>query len=90
MKVTERNGVKSLDTDAIYNVYAVDAPPSARYASDYSERAIHYMVLLYGETRKRRVYATPIGNVSVVYLKVRGEIIHCESALDSALHRKGN
>ena len=54
---------------------------------DYSERPTRYMVRLTGENRWRRVYAQPIGNVSVIYLKVKGKDIYCEMALEWALHR---
>lgn len=87
MKTAIRNGVEYLDSDGIENVFATPAPWSAQYAGPYSERPIHYTVQLRGEKRKRRVYATPIGNVSVIYIKVGGRRIHCESAIDFAMHR---
>ena len=52
------------------------------------ERPTRYMVTLHGETRPRRVYATPIGNVSVLYIKSHGHFVYCEAALDSALHSR--
>ena len=58
------------------------------YNGDYSERPTRYMVTLHGETRPRRVYAAPIGNVAVFYLKSQGHTIYCETALDSALHSR--
>ena len=59
-----------------------------KYRGDYSERPTRYMVTLHGETRPRRVYAAPIGNVAVFYLKSQGHTIYCETALDSALHSR--
>ena len=72
--------------DAIRRV-DIKEPPH-RYYGDYSERPTRYMVTLNNETRPRRVYATPIGNVSVLYLKTHGHEIYCESALDAALHSR--
>lgn len=81
--VTER-----LDYDAIAEVFREEISNySSRYYGDYSERPTPYKVRLVGEGRKRRVYATPIGNVSVIYLKTEGRTVYCESALDAALHR---
>ena len=57
-----------------------------RYYPDYSERPMRYMVRLHRDNRWRRVYAYPIGNVSVIYLKVKGGNVYCEAALDRALH----
>ena len=81
-----RGGVIRLKRDAIRRVDI--AEPTQRYRGQYSERPTRYMVTLNGETRPRRVYATPIGNVSVTYLKSHGHEIYCEAALDAALHRK--
>ena len=53
----------------------------------YSERPTSYMVRLKSQSMWYRVYATPIGNVSVVYIKAGGRITYCESALDAALSR---
>ena len=71
--------------DAIRRVDIVESP--YRYYGPYSERPTRYMITLNNETRPRRVYATPIGNVSVLYLKSHGHEIYCETALDYALHR---
>lgn len=89
MDTNIRNGVESLNYDAIEGVYAVDAPESAKYAGQYDERAMGYMIKLVGETKRRRVYAKPIGNVSVIYIKTKGKIVYCESAMDAAFHRAG-
>ena len=70
---------------AIHRVNIVEPP--YRYYGPYSERPTRYMITLNNETRPRRVYATPIGNVSVLYLKSHGHEIYCETALDYALHR---
>ena len=75
-----------LKHDAICRVDIVELP--YKYRGDYSERPTRYMVTLNNETRPRRVYATPIGNVSVLYLKTHGHEIYCESALDAALHSR--
>ena len=59
------------------------------YTRSYNrERPTRYMVTLHGETRPRRVYAAPIGNVAVFYLKSQGHTIYYEPALDSALHSR--
>ena len=85
--ILERNGISYLEHNAIATVSRDEAPVQCRYPrSDYSERPTAYVVTLNGSKRKRRVYATPIGNVSVVYLKINGQIVHCETALDHRLH----
>ena len=71
---------------AIRRVNIVEPPH--RYYGPYSERPTRYMITLNNETRPRRVYATPIGNVSVLYLKSHGHEIYCETALDAALYRR--
>ncbi|UTN92887.1 hypothetical protein SEA_BIRDFEEDER_21 [Microbacterium phage Birdfeeder] len=53
----------------------------------YSERPTHYMIQLQDQNLWYRVYATPIGNVSVVYIKAGGRITYCETALEEALAR---
>ena len=79
-------GYIRLKQDAIRHVEIRELPD--RHYSDYSERPARYMVTLNGEKRPRRVYATPIGNVSVLYLKSHGHFVYCETALDSALHSR--
>lgn len=87
---TKINGiVETLDFDAIESVWIKELP-SMQYDHGYRERPSRYMIKLYGENRKRRVYAQPLGNVSVLYFYTNGKRIYCESALDAALHRKGN
>lgn len=81
----DSNRLYRLYPDAIENVYRHEL--SARYVGNYSERPTAFLVTLKGEKRKRRVYALPIGNGSVNYLKIRGEKVYCEVALDMALHR---
>ena len=84
---TESSGTTiRLKHDAIQRVDIVELPD--RYYPDYIERPTRYMVTLHGETRPRRVYAAPIGNVAVFYLKSQGHTIYCETALDSALHSR--
>ena len=75
-----------LKRDAIRRVDIVELPD--RYCPGYAERPTRYLVTLHGEKRPRRVYATPIGNVSVIYLKSQGHTIYCEAALDAALRRR--
>ena len=83
---TELHGeIIRLRHDAIRHVEIKELPD--RHYPDYSERPTRYMVTLKGEKRPRRVYATPIGNVSVLYLKSHGHEIYCENALDAALYR---
>ena len=85
--ILERNGISYLEHNAIATVGRDETPVQCRYPrSDYSERPTAYVVTLNGSRRKRRVYAKPIGNVSVVYLKINGQIVHCETALDHRLH----
>ena len=87
MHILERNGISYLEHNAIATVNRDETPMQYRYPrSPYSERPTDYVVTLNGSTRKRRVYATPIGNVSAVYLKIKGQIVHCEVALDHKLH----
>ena len=84
---TELHGeIIRLKRDAIRHVEIKELQD--RYYPDYSERPTQYMVTLHGETRPRRVYAAPIGNVAVFYLKSQGHTIYCETALDSALHSR--
>ena len=81
----ESETVERLGDDDIAEVRIKET--AQRYYHDYSERPMRYMVRLSGENRWRRVYAQPIGNVSVIYLKVKGKDIYCEMALERALHR---
>ena len=81
-----QNNVIRLKHDAIRRVDIVELP--YKYRGDYAERPTGYRVTLNGETRPRRVYATPIGNVSVLCLKSHGHTIYCETALDAALYRR--
>ena len=83
-----RNNIISLKDDAIRRVEIRELP--YQYGSDYSERASRYMVTLRRETLPRRVYAMPIGNVAVFYVKSQGHTIYCENALNDALYREGN
>jgi hypothetical protein len=85
MKTVTTNGVTRLDRDEIEAVFIKEVM-SGQYAPQYGERPSRYMVQLRGEKRKRRVYARPIGNVSVAYLKVGGKQIYCEMSLDHALY----
>ena len=77
--------------DAVEEVQRVETKSiKARAAfvdQGYSERATPYKIRLRTETQWRRVYATPIGNVSVQYIKSDGKTVSCELALDEALHR---
>ena len=81
-----QNNVIRLKHDAIRRVDIAELP--YKYRGDYSERPTRYMVTLHGEKRPRRVYAAPIGNVSVLYIKSHGHFVYCEAALDSALHSR--
>lgn len=83
----ETNGVTRLKEDAIKSVFLEPFAFSALNLFGYREQPSAYKVKLRGEKRKRRIYTTPIGNVSVVYLKSEGVYIFCETALDSALNR---
>lgn len=88
------NGTWKLKRDAIQTVHRVEnnTTKAAQYKGPYTERQTAYMIMLKGENRLRRVYATPIGNVSVFYFKthkrdVPNGYVYCESALDEALNR---
>ena len=83
--ILERNGISYLEHNAIATVSRDETPVQCRYPRS-GERPTAYVVTLNGSKRKRRVYATPIGNVSGVYLKINGQIVHCETALDHRLH----
>lgn len=84
---TDPQGVYRLSESAITEVKRKEPRYGPR--GQYTERQTSYMVKLKGENIWRRVYATPIGNVAVLYLKDgRIRTIYCEMALDMALHRK--
>lgn len=83
-----------LKHDSIVEVRRVEnnTTRAAQYKGPYTERPTPYMIRLKGEKRLRRVYATPIGNVSALYFKVYNTavingVVYCETALDEALHR---
>jgi hypothetical protein len=83
-----------LKHDAIERVERVEnnTTKAAQFKGPYTERQTPYMILLKGEKRLRRVFATPIGNVSSMYFKVYHNtvplgVIFCELALDEALNR---
>lgn len=86
MKTVTTNGVTRLNRDEIEAVFIKETLSGTYPRSEYGERPSRYLVQLRGEKRKRRVYACPIGNVSVLYLKVKGEFIYCEMSLDHALY----
>ena len=83
--------IKRLTTEAIETVYVFPndwtITPRRFPRNMYNERPTAYMVKLQGEKRKRRVYAAPIGNVAVFYLKTKHGNVYCETALDHALAR---
>ena len=88
------SGAWKLKHDSIVKVERVEnnTTKAAQYRGPYTERQSPYMILLKGESRMRRVFATPIGNNSVFYFKVyntaiQGGVIFCELALDEALNR---
>lgn len=88
MRTVTNNGVTRLERDEIEAVFI--EPPNQIYYPDYKERPSRYMVQLRGEKRKRRVYACPIGNVAVLYIKTHGEMVYCEMSLDHALYAAEN
>jgi hypothetical protein len=88
------NHMWKLKHDSVERVERVETNTTlaAQYKGQYTERQTPYMIKLRGEKRLRRVYATPIGNVSSMYFKVYntavlGGVVYCELALDEALHR---
>jgi len=80
------NGLFYLKDDAIKTVIVTDVP-RAKSDEPYTEKGMGYLVVLKGEGVKRRVYATQLGNVAVVYLKTLLGTVYCERALEDALHR---
>ena len=88
--VETETGVR-LRNDAVVEVKRVETKSIKARAKQvdqgYSERATPYKIRLRTEDIWRRVYATPIGNVSVFYIKSDGRTVSCETALDEALHR---
>ena len=83
---TTDKGVYNLKHDAIKQVLIKYLQYSRTY-QDYNERPSPYVIVLKGENRMRRVYVTPIGNVSVMYIKSKYyRHIHCEVAVDEALN----
>jgi len=84
---TTPNGVYTLNDFAITEVKK--SKPKYGPRGQYTERQTDYMVKLKGENIWRRVYATPIGNVSVIYLKDgRIRTVHCDVALEEALAKE--
>jgi hypothetical protein len=95
--IDAQSGAWKLKNYSIVRVERVETntSKSAQYKGPYTERQTPYMILLQGEKRWRRVYATPIGNVSSMYFKVYNTavpsgVVFCELALDEALHRPGD
>ena len=86
METTTHNGITRAVDDAIERVDIDTTPLAYRYPRPYGERPTRYMVTFRGETKRRRVYATPLGNVFVFYVKTRGEQVMVETALEVALH----
>jgi len=84
---TSPTGVYTLNDFAIVEVKK--DPPKYGPRGQYTERQTDYMVKLKDESVWRRVYATPIGNVSVIYLKDgRIRTVHCDVALEEALAKE--
>jgi hypothetical protein len=76
----------TLKHDAVDKLFLRDVPTSGiRNPDPYSERPSRYMIILKGERIKRRVYTTPIGNVSVMYIKTKQGVVFCETAVDEAV-----
>lgn len=84
---TSDNGVGNLKLDAIEDVKII-ITSTTKYYNGYRERPSSYVVKLKGESRWRRVYLTPIGNVSVCYIKSEGSYYYCEAALEEARMRQ--
>jgi hypothetical protein len=84
---TSPTGVYTLSESAIAEVKTVKPKYGPR--GPYTERQTDYMVKLKGENMWRRVYATPLGNVAVIYLKDgRIRIVHCGEALEEVLAKE--
>ena len=84
---TDPSGVARLAEFAIAEVKTVVNNSTKYPRGQYSERPLQYMVKLKGESTWRRVYATPIGNVSVIYLKngKNRPPVYCDTALEQVL-----
>jgi len=80
------NGLFYLKDDAIESVIVTEVP-RAKSDNPYAEKGMGYLVILKGEKVKRRVYATQLGNVAVVYLKTLLGTVYCERALELAVDR---
>ena len=80
---TDHNGVINLADGAITAVKI--EPLAPRYRAPYSEQPTDYKIRLRGEKIWRRVYATALGNVHVIYFKSRGHTIYCKRELKRAL-----
>ena len=78
-----KNGFAELTPGSIERVVIRELP--YRYRAPYSEQPTRYMVQLQGNKRLRRVYATQLGNTSVVYLKSGNQTVYCETELERAL-----
>jgi len=91
---TIKDALWKLNPGSIERVERVEnnTTKAAQFRGPYTERQTPYMIVLKGNKRLRRVFATPIGNVSVFYIKVYNRtvgngVVYCESALDEALNR---
>jgi len=83
---TDEKGIHTLNSDAIESIF-FESNLSSKYDNGYTERSSSYVIILKGDKRKRRVYLTPIGNVSVMYIKVKYlRYVYCETAVDEALN----
>jgi len=87
--VEKRDGIERLKHDAIEHIVAKE---TATVKRAFIERRIGvayptaYKIRLKGENILRRVYATPIGNASTMYIKTKRGEVYCELAVDEALH----
>ena len=87
---TYSSGVTVVDlVDGSINEVRFTEAPRQKSNNDYAEKALIYMVKV--DTlggRWRRVYGSLLGNSGVVYIKVEGRLVYCETALETALAKK--
>ena len=74
--------------ESVSRVELTNAQERRRLSCPFSENPAPYMVRLTGESRFRRVYVTQYGNFAHLTLKIKGESVGCETALDAALRRQ--
>ncbi|QJD52767.1 hypothetical protein SEA_UNPHAZED_23 [Microbacterium phage Unphazed] len=83
----DEHGKLKADAIKAVKIKEINAKQEIMGHQGYSERPTPYMIQLQDQNLWLRVYTTPIGNTSVVYIKAGGHITYCETALEEALAR---